>query len=155
MLFILFSAGEDSYAIAAGEVEEVVPFARLKEVPHTHSALAGLLNFRGQPVPVLDMNQLLGRAGVEACHTTRILLCRGLLEAEPERLLGVVAENVVATQQIEESDFRPPGARAEESPFVGWIHEMPDGRYLQRIHPGRILPEPVLRQLGREVEEVA
>ena len=147
MLFILFSAGADSYAIAAGEVEEVVPFARLKELPHTHPAIAGLLNFRGQPVPVLDMNCLLGKPPVQESFTTRILLCRGLLLAEPDRLLGLAAENVIATQRIEESEFRAPGASFAGAPLIGWIHELPDGRYLQRIHPGWILSEEVAQQL--------
>jgi chemotaxis-related protein WspB len=153
MLFILFSAGADSYAIAAGEVEEVVPFARLKELPHTHPAIAGLLNFRGQPVPVLDMNRLLGKPPVQECFTTRILLCRGLLPSEPTRLLGVVAEKVISTRRIEPSDFRAPGASFEGAPFIGWIHEMPDGGYLQRIHPDRILPEEVARQLVATTKE--
>jgi len=155
MLFILFSAGDDLYGIAAGEVEEVVPFAQLKALPQTHPALAGLLNFHGQPVPVLDLSQLLGGRPAETFLTTRILLCRGALASAPERLLGLLAENAVATRDLDESAFRPPGAAPPDAPHAGSVYEMPDGRYLQRIHPARILPAAVTRELLAQIQEAA
>jgi len=153
MLFILFSAGDDSYAIAANEVEEVVPYARLKSLPQTHPALVGLLNFHGQPIPVLDVNQMLGQKPVEELFTTRILLCRGVLRSEPEKLLGLVAENVIETLHTDEKAFRSSGVSSGEAPYAGPIFEMADGRYLQRVHVSRILPEELARKLFEDIQE--
>ena len=155
MLFMLFSAGNDDYAIAASEVEEVVPFARLKALPGTHPALAGLLNFRGRPVPVFDVNQVLGQPPVEAFFTTRILLCRNSLAGHPEQLLGLVAENVVETGSFDPAAFQPPGAAAQDSRHLGRIHEMANGRYLQWIHPAQILSPEMVGELLAGMQEAA
>lgn len=155
MLFMLFRAGNDDYAIAASEVEEVVPFARLKALPGTHPALAGLLNFRGRPVPVFDVNQLLGQPPVAIFFTTRILLCRNALAGYPEQLLGLVAENVVETGSFAATAFLPPGAAARDARHLGKIHEMAAGRYLQWIHPGQILTPEMIEELLAGMREAA
>lgn len=155
MLFLLFSAQGGRYAIATREVAEVTPFARLKSMPCCHPALAGLLNLRGEPVPVLDMNLLCGgeqAAPVEERLDSRIILCKGALESAPERLLGLLAEQVTDTRVLDVKDFVQPGVSSPAVRWPGQIYEDKNGSYIQWIHPARILSAEVSRELLQQTE---
>ena len=58
MLFILFQIGRDRYALAASSIIEVLPLMNLKRVPCAPVGVAGVLNYRGTPVPVIDLNEM-------------------------------------------------------------------------------------------------
>ncbi|MBK1883910.1 chemotaxis protein CheW [Luteolibacter pohnpeiensis] len=147
MLFVLFSAGHDRYAISSRQIEEVIPFARLKSMPHSHPAFAGLLNFRGKPVPVLDFNVLLDLSPVEPCFVSRIMLCKVTLESGVSRLLGLLAEKVTETRNLAEIRFIDPGSLPANADYIGRVYEAADGSYIQWIHPDRVLPDAVLQEL--------
>ena len=59
MLYLLMDAGSDTYAVASASVVEVVPCAALKSAPGAPPAVAGILNYRRGPVPVVDCCVLL------------------------------------------------------------------------------------------------
>ena len=58
MLFLVFQLGKDRYALEARRVVEVVPLLGLKKVPQAPKAVAGIFNYRGRPVPAIDLCQL-------------------------------------------------------------------------------------------------
>ena len=148
MLFVLFSAGDDRFAISSRQVEEILPLAQLKSLPHSHPAFAGLLNYHGTPIPILDFNVLLGLPPVEPCFVSRIMLCNATFGNRPPRLLGLLAQKVTETRNLPEFKFIDPGARPSDAGYLGKIYEETDGRFLQWIHPEKILPQAVLEELG-------
>ena len=60
MLLLTFRAGESLYAVDARQVVEVLPRVGLRAIPHSPEYLVGLLSYRGQVVPVVDFNTLIG-----------------------------------------------------------------------------------------------
>jgi purine-binding chemotaxis protein CheW len=60
MQAIVLPIGEDRYGIELTDVREVVPEPRLTPVPGAPPAVLGVVNLRGEVVPVLDTAQLLG-----------------------------------------------------------------------------------------------
>lgn len=64
MLLLVFQVAGESYAVEANRVIEVVPRVDLRRLPHAPAALAGLLRYRGQVVPVIDLGVFL--AGIPA-----------------------------------------------------------------------------------------
>jgi chemotaxis-related protein WspB len=67
MLFLLFQLGKERYALQASRVVEVVPLLELKQLPQAPKGVAGIINYRGRPVPVVDLCALtLGPAGRRA-----------------------------------------------------------------------------------------
>ena len=74
MLFLLFQLGRERYALEAGQVAAVLPLLSIKEIPQAPPAVAGLCNYRGRPVPVIDLSELtLGRPA-QSRLSTRIVL---------------------------------------------------------------------------------
>src|ERR1019366_3816228 len=101
MLFLLFQLGADRYVLSAEDVIEVLPLVALKHLPHPPRGIVGLLNYRGQPVPVLDLSLfVLGQSSVHRI-STRMLITRWKMPgygARPaQKLLGIIVERATET----------------------------------------------------------
>jgi chemotaxis-related protein WspB len=89
MLFLLFQLGRERYALEAGQVAAVLPLLSIKEIPQAPRAVAGLCNYRGTPVPVIDLSELtLGRPA-QSRLSTRIVLVHYPDERGERRFVGV------------------------------------------------------------------
>jgi purine-binding chemotaxis protein CheW len=60
VLALLFSLGRESYGLPLGQVREVVRSPSLTTLPTAPAAVMGLLNLRGEVLPVLDTGLLAG-----------------------------------------------------------------------------------------------
>jgi len=76
MLFLLFQLGNDRYALEAGRVVEVLPLVELKGLPQSPPGVAGVFNYRGQPVPAVDLCALTLQRPAQECLSTRIIVVR-------------------------------------------------------------------------------
>ena len=97
MLLLLFTLGNHRYALEARKVIEVVPLAELKAVPRAPHFVAGILNYRGVPVPVLDLTQMNQASPSRACMSTRIILVNYITDNATPHILGLMAERVTET----------------------------------------------------------
>lgn len=60
MLALVFPLGGESYALPLAQVREVVPAPLLTVLPTAPSSILGLVNLRGDVLPVLSAGVLLG-----------------------------------------------------------------------------------------------
>ena len=148
MLYLLMDAGQDTYAVATATVVEVVPYAALKAAPSTAAAVVGILNYRGQPVPVVDSGVLLAGRPCPVRYSTRIILQR-LQVGGRERILGLVGENITRVQAFADSEFVEPGVRAADFPYAGRVAEL-DGCWVQRLNLEALLSEELWATLTEE-----
>ena len=139
MLLLTFRISNDLYAVAAERVVEVVPRIELRSIPHAPEALAGLFNYRGKAVPVIDLGILLGStACLERLHTRLILV------DEPgghgERLIGLVAENVSDVMVVKEDQVVLAAMNLEQAPYLGTVVRTDMG-LVQVISVDKVLPK--------------
>jgi chemotaxis-related protein WspB len=154
MLFLLFQLGKDRYALEAGQVVEVVPLVHFKRIPHAPSSVAGIFNYHGTPVPLIDLTDLaLGRPS-QAKMSTRIVLINYLGESGKQHLIGLIAEYVMETIRREDCDFVDSGVTAIGSPYLGSVATDKSG-IIQRIEVSRLLPESLRKQLFCDLVEWA
>jgi chemotaxis-related protein WspB len=150
MLFILFQIGRDRYALPASSVIEVLPLMNLKRVPGAPSGVAGVLNYHGTPVPVIDLNEMtLGQPAARRL-STRIILVLYPQEAHHPRRLGLIAEH--ATNMIQRSiqDFTETGVESDDARFLGKVANDAGG-LIQWIEVERLLTSEVRNVLFREL----
>lgn len=74
MLYLLFRLGEDRYAIEARWAVEVMPLVELQRTRHTTRGVAGWMNYRGRPVPAIDLSELTCGRPARELLSTRIIL---------------------------------------------------------------------------------
>ncbi|HKI50021.1 MAG TPA: chemotaxis protein CheW [Desulfobacteria bacterium] len=119
MLVLLFYLGDTMYTMKCDRVREVAPIVKLKEVPHAPDYVAGLFNYRGVIVPVIDLRRLIQGEPCEIRMSTRIILVDYVKEDNTPYILGLMAERVTETARREENAFVAPGLHMKEAPYLG------------------------------------
>ena len=149
MLFLLFQLGKDRYALEASRVVEVVPLLEMKQLPQAPRGVAGIFNYRGRPVPAVDLSALtLGQPASEQ-FSTRIIIVNYPDESGTQHLLGLIAERATETLRKDVKDFADSGMKLDQAPYLGPIL-MDDQSPIQWIYEQRLLPDPVRNLLFSE-----
>jgi chemotaxis-related protein WspB len=148
MLFVLFHVRGESYAIAATQVVEIVPKVKLRSIPKSPDYVAGLLNYRGIGVPVLDLCALFAGKRCTSLFSSRIVLVNVRDEGDAVRVLGLLAERVVETIERTAEDFRASGVSNASAPYLCDVVTV-DERLVQRIDVDALLPDGVRGTLFR------
>ncbi|MGQ4647057.1 chemotaxis protein CheW [Lyngbya aestuarii] len=106
MLMLLFYIGGQRYALSSQPIVEIVPLVELKKMARSPKYVAGLLHYRNQIIPVIDLCQLL--VGNSACPqlSTRIIIVNYWSSKQITYQLGLIAERVTETLDIESTDFK-------------------------------------------------
>ena len=121
MLLLTFQADNQHYAINAGNVLEVIPIVKIRKLPGTPDFVRGVMNYRGIPVPVIDITQMLsGRPSIEHL-SSRIILVKYPENGESKNILGVLAEHATGTVVRETEEFTEPGIASPAMPCLGKI----------------------------------
>ena len=154
MIYLLFQIGSDRYAIEAARVAEVLPPVSLKTVPAAATGIAGVLDYHGTPVPVVDLRAMTLREPTRARLSSRLLLVRYGSDAARARLLGLLAEQATETIRREPAEFQPAGVSPADAPFLGPVTSDARG-LIQRIEPDQLLTAEVRAQLWQQVETPA
>jgi len=145
MLFLVFELGNDRYALDVLQIAAVLPLVGIKQVPRAPQAMNGLFNYRGAPVPVLDLSQLtLGRPSKRRL-STRLMLVHYPDDAGETHLLGLIAERVTETARHEASAFVPSGITNSGAPYLGPV--VTDARGLLQWIDVRTLLPPAFRDM--------
>lgn len=142
MLYLLFQVRDESYAVSARQVVEVVPAAKLRKQPKAPEFIAGLLNWHGTGVPVLDLCALFASGACARTMSSRIVLVNYRDGRGDVHVLGLFAENVVETLECDDTRFAPSGIKNPLTPWLGDVVTQNE-RLVQRVEVDRLLPQNV------------
>ncbi|MEM5433159.1 chemotaxis protein CheW [Cupriavidus oxalaticus] len=142
-LFLLFRLGADHYALDAAEVAEVLPLTRLKQVPGAPAWVAGMMERRGQPVPVIDLPALATGVPAALRTSTRTVLVhyrhRG---TGAPRLLGLRLESATQMLRCPAESFVDGGIAGASPRYLGPVRQ--DARGLvQWVRIDALLPDEI------------
>ncbi len=146
MLMLLFHLGNSRYAIPVAEVVEVAPWVELEPVARAPDYVAGLFNYRGLLAPVIDLCQMTQQRHCAHFFTTRIVIVNFPLSAGGTRTLGLLAERVTETVELESGDFSPTGLCLAQTPWLDDAATTANG-VVQKIRLAQLLPEALQSQL--------
>jgi chemotaxis-related protein WspB len=147
MLFLKFQIGAEAYVLDTAQIVEVLPLVNIRRIPQAPAGVAGLFNYHGRPVPVIDLSELtLGRVAQRHISTRLILVRYG------DDLLGLIAERTTATLEREAADFTYPGIANDATPYLGPIAQ-DAGCLIQWIEVQKLLPVSVSSVLFRQAKE--
>ena len=127
----------------------------LKQLPQAPKGVAGIFNYRGRPVPAVDLSALtLGQPASERFSTRIIIVNYPRRHAATTHLLGLVAEHATEMLRKDAKDFVDSGVQLGQAPYLGPIL-MDDQSPIQWIYEQRLLPEPVRNVLFSEPAALA
>ncbi|MHC5057575.1 MAG: chemotaxis protein CheW [Planctomycetota bacterium] len=144
---VTFTLGREEYAIDILQVQEIVMMTEITRMPRAPKFIEGIVNLRGQMIPIIDMRKRFDLAEAEHDSETRIII----VEIGGE-LVGMVVDGVREVIRLPDSAISPPppmiqGISAEYLNGIGQIGE----RLLIMLDLGKILSadeQEVLRKLG-------
>jgi chemotaxis-related protein WspB len=150
MLFLLFRVGRDRYALDARQIAEVLPMVAIKRIPLSPRGVAGVCNFRGVPVPVIDLSDLAVGRPTQPRLGTRVILVHYADGTGARHLLGLLAERATETLRCSPADFVASGVTSEGAPYLGPVTAHA-GSLIQRIEVDELLSVSVRDVLFRQV----
>jgi len=153
MVYLLIQIGSDRYALEAAALVAVLPRVHLKRIPQAAPGVAGVFNYHGQPVPVVDVSAMALGTPSEESLSTRMLLVHYRRPDGPERLLGVLAEKAIDTARYNKEDFQYSGVTVPQAPYLGPVITDAHG-VIQLLEIGRLLTPEVREALWQQAEEV-
>jgi chemotaxis-related protein WspB len=151
MKVLIFQIGPDRYGLRLRDVGRVLPAVQLKQLPLAPGYVAGLMDFHGQPLPVIDLSRLAGITPDQIWFDTRIILLNYEVGGGDTRLLGLLAEHVIGIDTVAASALGDSGV--ESAPFLGQVAGAANGM-LQLIEVDQLLP-PDVRALLFQPKEMA
>ena len=149
MLMLPFNLGDGQYAVPVSEVVEVTSRVNLEQIARAPNYIAGLFNYRGQHVPVIDLCRLIHQHNCADSFTTRIILVNFPLATGKTHMLGVLAERVTETVRVTDDTFMSTGLSMDDNPYLGMAANTDQG-LLQKITIRELLPAAVQAQLFPE-----
>lgn len=123
MLMVLFFCGEERFICDCEFIEEVIPCISVDAIENTPAFLLGVANFGGIPVPIIDWSLFIDHHPSQDAMHTRILLFKMEDEEGKKVHLGVKAERVTQTVDIDPRKFIPSPVIRPKMPFLGPIFQ--------------------------------
>ncbi|MBI5142463.1 MAG: purine-binding chemotaxis protein CheW [Nitrospirae bacterium] len=105
--YLTFTLAEETFALEISRVKEVLEYTSITRVPRTPDFMLGVINLRGNVVPVVDMRVKFGIPQVEKTVNTCIIITEVSIAGETTAL-GVLVDSVQEVLDIEEDKMEPP-----------------------------------------------
>ncbi len=109
--YLTFSLDGEAFATEISRVREVLEYAQITPVPRTPNYMLGVINLRGNVVPIVDLRQQFSMAAKQPDVDTCIII----IEIEIEATLTVLGVLADAVQEVIE--LRPD--QLEKAPSLG------------------------------------
>jgi purine-binding chemotaxis protein CheW len=109
--FLTFRIGHENYGLELSQTREIIEYSGITAVPLMPNFLRGVINLRGEVVPVIDLAVRLGRQPIEVQRRTCIIVVE-LENSEQHHVLGLLADAVSEVIEMDEANI-------EDAPSFG------------------------------------
>ena len=105
--YLTFTLADEVFAIDISEVREVLDYTSVTKVPRTPDFMRGVINLRGNVVPVVDMRLKFDIPAAETTVNTCIIIVEISVDGE-KTILGARADSVQEVLDLEPGQIEPP-----------------------------------------------
>lgn len=104
--YLTFKLEDEVFALDISKVREVLDFTAITKVPRTPEFMRGVINLRGNVVPVVDMRLKFGMTKTENTVNTCIIIVEIYLDGETT-ILGALSDSVQEVIDLEPGQIEP------------------------------------------------
>ena len=101
--YLTFRLGEETYGIEIRHVREIIGIQKITEVPEMPEFIKGVINLRGQVIPVMDVRARFHMKGRDYDDRTCVIVVQ-----VQEATIGLVVDTVNEVADIPDADVSPP-----------------------------------------------
>ncbi len=109
--YLTFALASEEYGLEILKVREIIGYMDITAVPQTPEHVKGVINLRGQVIPVVDLRAKFGMETTETTEETCIIVVE-ITQGTKKFNTGIVVDRVQEVLDI-------PGENIEESPQFG------------------------------------
>jgi len=150
--YLTFRLGSDEFGIEILKVREILEHRQPTRVPRTSRFIAGVINLRGNVIPVVDLARLFQGRSIGVTRRTCILILE-IPRADEELIAGILVDNVNEVVSIPVEDIDPPptfGARIRTD-FIRGMGRF-DDRIVILLNPASMLDFEEISALVKEID---
>lgn len=117
--YIVITFGNEQYGIDISYVDNIVRMQNITRVPKAQPYFKGVINIRGEVLPVMSLRLKMGLEDDEFTNSSRIII----LKIEQQGVLGIIVDEVkeVVTLSTEEIDKVTHNPKDVKSTFINGI----------------------------------
>lgn len=146
--FLTFNLQDEMFGLNILPIKEIIEYGNVTTVPMVPSYVRGVINLRGNVVPVIDLPVRFGWSSSKVNKRTCIVIVE--VDNEGERLdIGVVIDSVSEVVDIPEEDVGSApsfGARVRTD-FIAGMGRL-NGEFIVLLNVNKVLAIEELAQLG-------
>lgn len=105
--YVTLGVADELFAAPVGKVQEILDMRPIARLPQAPDSLLGMIDVRGQGIPVVDLRLTLGLPAVLDTENTRIIVL-ALAGHGGDRRLGLRADRVFEVTILDDEALDPP-----------------------------------------------
>jgi len=146
--YLTFELAGESYGIEIPRVEGIQGWDRVTPIPNTPDYVLGVINLRGEIVPIVDLRRRFHLGEAEFGRTTVVIIVR-VRGSERDRTVGLVVDAVCDVSDLGEGEIKPPPEIGSgiDTEFVRGLASI-DERMVILLDVDRLISRGVLGEAG-------
>jgi purine-binding chemotaxis protein CheW len=129
--FLSFQLGKEFFAVNVAKVLTILEMKPITKVPNSPNFMRGVINLRGNVLPVIDMRIKFGMSATEFTTNTCIIVLNVTVDDELLQL-GILVDAVDEVLDIKDSEI-------EESPSIGTKYKVEFIQGMYKLESGFIM----------------
>lgn len=123
--YIVVKLGIEQYGIDIKYVDNIVRMQSITRVPKAQHYMKGVINLRGEIIPVMSMRLKFGLEEDTFTNATRIII----IKLEPQSAIGIIVDEVKEVVTLDESNVEKTAysENDERSVYLSGIGKQSDG----------------------------
>lgn len=153
--YLTFLVDKESFAISILDVKEIIEIANITHVPLTPNYIRGVINLRGNVVPVIDLSARLKHRCAEVNKRSCIVLVE-VDVSEGAQLIGMLVDEVREILEIPPANIQPAPDFGTDirTDFIQAMARV-DDVFIILLAINKVLSLEELSQLGEITESMA
>jgi purine-binding chemotaxis protein CheW len=118
---VCFELGKEEYGVDISQVQEIIRMVEITHVPRAPHFMEGVINLRGQLIPIIDLRTRFGMPRAEHTKSTRIVVTE-----IGNKKVGIIVDSVsevinIPIEQVEDAPDMIAGVGTEYIQGVGKV----------------------------------
>ncbi|HEX2938459.1 MAG TPA: chemotaxis protein CheW [Ruminiclostridium sp.] len=147
--YLTFSLEKEEFGIAINYVNEIIGMQKINDIPEVSSFVKGIINLRGNIIPVIDMRIKFKKQPCEYDDRTCIVIVNiGGISA------GLIVDKVAEVLNIEDSEIAPPPdfRTGFQNKYINGIGKLKD-KVVLLLDCEKLFKEDELEEISAEKEK--
>lgn len=100
---VIFKLSNEAYGIDISKIQEIIRLQEITHIPKVSHFIEGVINLRGNVIPVIDLRKRFDFEKVERDNSTRIIVVE-----VGEYVVGMIVDAVLEVVRVSNENIEPP-----------------------------------------------